>query len=293
MTVSPRALELTVAAAEAAADKLADDILAFDVSEQLVITDVFVLCSASNDRQVRSVVDGIEERLRTLGAKPVRREGEREGRWVLLDYIDIIVHVQHAEERIYYSLERIWKDCPAVELPDEVRQRRTAGSALRASDGSGVLSAPTGEPPGRPLAARSDGLEPRGPLPGQHGRRARRRGPGPGRPGGPAAGDPGAGGDRVLRPRPGPRHRRDAGRLVGLEVRARPAAARDVRRRWQGRTVDRALGPGRGRPTPRGGPVPTCRPAGASGAPRSRPGSVPAIVEAARRAARPAAPSSW
>ena len=122
MTVSPRAHELAIAAAEAAADKLADDILAFDVGDHLVITDVFVLCSASNDRQVRAVVDGIEERLRTLGAKPVRREGEREGRWVLLDFIDIIVHVQHAEERIYYSLERIWKDCPAVELRDEVRQ---------------------------------------------------------------------------------------------------------------------------------------------------------------------------
>jgi ribosome-associated protein len=124
VTLSPRAAELAVAAAEAAADKLADDILAFDVSEQLVITDVFVLCSASNDRQVKAVVEGIEERLRSLGAKPVRREGEREGRWVLLDYIDIIVHVQHAEERVYYSLERIWKDCPTVELPAEVRQPR-------------------------------------------------------------------------------------------------------------------------------------------------------------------------
>ena len=125
MTVSARAHELIVAAAEAAADKLADDILAFDVSEQLVITDAFVLCSASNDRQVHAVIDGIEERLRLLGAKPVRREGEREGRWVLLDYIDIIVHVQHAEERVFYSLERVWKDCPSVELPAEVRQAGT------------------------------------------------------------------------------------------------------------------------------------------------------------------------
>jgi ribosome-associated protein len=131
VTVSSRAHELAVAAAEAAADKLADDILAFDVSEQLVITDVFVLCSASNDRQVRAVVDAIEERLRTLDAKPVRREGEREGRWVLLDYVDVIVHVQHAEERVYYSLERIWKDCPTVELPEEVRRsdQRSTGAA--------------------------------------------------------------------------------------------------------------------------------------------------------------------
>ena len=137
MTVSTRARELAVAAAEAAADKLADDILAFDVGDQLVITDVFVLCSASNDRQVRAVVDGIEERLRTLGAKPVRREGEREGRWILLDYVDIIVHVQHAEERIYYSLERIWKDCPTVELPDSVRRAHSQRSHL----GGGVEGA--------------------------------------------------------------------------------------------------------------------------------------------------------
>lgn len=134
MTVSDRARELAVAAAEAASDKLADDILAFDVGDQLVITDVFVLCSAPSDRQVKAIVDAVEERLRGLGAKPVRREGEREGRWVLLDYIDMIVHVQHAEERVYYSLERVWKDCPTVELPEEVRRSRsrhddTAGAA--------------------------------------------------------------------------------------------------------------------------------------------------------------------
>jgi ribosome-associated protein len=118
--ISDRARELTVAAALAASDKLAEDIVAFDVSEQLYITDAFLICSAPNDRQVRSIVDAVEERLRGMGAKPARREGEREGRWVLLDYLDIIVHVQHAEERVYYSLERIWKDCPTVPLPDEV-----------------------------------------------------------------------------------------------------------------------------------------------------------------------------
>src|SRR5688500_819497 len=122
MSVSDRARELAVAAAEAASDKLADDILAFDVGDQLVITDAFVLCSAPNDRQVRAGVDAGEELVRTLGAKPVRRDGEREGRWVLLDYVDIIVHVLHAEERVYYSLERVWKDCPLVELPDEVHR---------------------------------------------------------------------------------------------------------------------------------------------------------------------------
>ncbi|MGQ0626106.1 MAG: ribosome silencing factor [Sporichthyaceae bacterium] len=121
MTASPRAVELAIAAAEAAADKLADDICAFDVSDQLVITDIFVVCSASNDRQVRSIVDEIELRLKGLGEKVVRREGEREGRWVLLDYAEIVVHVQHTEDRMYYALERLWKDCPNVELPSSVR----------------------------------------------------------------------------------------------------------------------------------------------------------------------------
>ena len=116
MTATPRALELVRKAAEAASDKLATDLIAFDVSEQLVITDAFLLCSAANDRQVKSVVDEVEDRLRALGAKPVRREGERDGRWVLLDYADIVVHVQHTEERAFYALERLWRDCPAIDL---------------------------------------------------------------------------------------------------------------------------------------------------------------------------------
>ncbi|HLI39812.1 MAG TPA: ribosome silencing factor [Streptosporangiaceae bacterium] len=118
MTATPRAVELTEIAATAAADKLASDIIAYDVSEQLVITDVFLLCSAASDRQVRSVVEEIELKLGQAGAKPVRREGEREGRWVLLDYVDIVIHVQHAEERSYYGLERLWKDCPRIPLPE-------------------------------------------------------------------------------------------------------------------------------------------------------------------------------
>jgi ribosome-associated protein len=124
LPVSDRARELAVAAAEAAADKLADDIIAFDVSEQLAITDAFVLCSAPNDRQVKAIVDGIEERLRDLEARPIRREGEREGRWVLLDYSDIVVHVQHSEDRQYYALEKLWKDCPTIVLPEAVRVGR-------------------------------------------------------------------------------------------------------------------------------------------------------------------------
>ncbi|WP_214320653.1 ribosome silencing factor [Nonomuraea sediminis] len=123
MTASDRAVQLVKIAAEAAADKLADDILAYDVSEQLVITDAFLLCSATNDRQVRAIVDEIEDRLRTeADVKPVRREGEREGRWVLLDFLDIVVHVQHEEDRVFYALERLWKDCPAIPLPESVAQ---------------------------------------------------------------------------------------------------------------------------------------------------------------------------
>jgi ribosome-associated protein len=90
------------------------------VSEQLVITDVFLLCSATNDRQVQAIVEEIEEKLRAAGERPVRREGERERRWVLLDYLDIVVHIQHQEERTFYALERLWKDCPRVELPQPV-----------------------------------------------------------------------------------------------------------------------------------------------------------------------------
>jgi len=130
VSASTRAIELAIAAAEAAADKLAENILAIDVSEQLVITDIFVLCSASNDRQVKSIVDEVEHRLKEMGERPLRREGEREGRWVLLDYADIVVHVQHSEDRMYYSLERLWKDCPSIELPESVRLGRDGPRAV-------------------------------------------------------------------------------------------------------------------------------------------------------------------
>ncbi len=116
VAASAEAIELAQQAAEAAEDKLATDIVAIDVSQYLVITDVFLLCTAANDRQVRAVVDAVEERLQRLGAKPLRREGEKEGRWVLLDFGDIVVHVQMAEERVHYALERLWKDCPTIPL---------------------------------------------------------------------------------------------------------------------------------------------------------------------------------
>lgn len=119
MTATDHAVELIRAAAIAASDKLAKNLLAFDVSEQLAITDAFLLASGSNDRQVKAIVDEIEDKLREAGAKPIRREGERDGRWVLIDYGEIVVHVQHEEERRFYALERLWRDCPTIELPAE------------------------------------------------------------------------------------------------------------------------------------------------------------------------------
>ncbi len=120
MAVTDRARQLAETAALAAADKLAHDVVAIDVSERLPLTDAFVIASAANERQVQAVVDSVEEKLRDLEAKPVRREGTQEARWVLLDYADIVVHVLHTEERDYYGLERLWKDCPSIPLPAEV-----------------------------------------------------------------------------------------------------------------------------------------------------------------------------
>ena len=118
MTATTRAVELTEIAALAAAEKLASDIVAYDVSDQLAIADAFLLCSGSSDRQVRAIIDEIELRLKQAGATLVRREGEHEGRWVLLDYDDLVVHVQSKDERTFYTLERIWKDCPVIPLPE-------------------------------------------------------------------------------------------------------------------------------------------------------------------------------
>ncbi|MGQ4526473.1 ribosome silencing factor [Dermabacteraceae bacterium P13136] len=116
MSASEEAIELARVAANAAAEKLAEEIIALDVSEQLVITDAFVVCSGSSERQVSAIVDGVEEALLKLRVKPLRREGERDARWVLLDFGEIVVHVQHAEDRAFYALERLWRDCPEIEL---------------------------------------------------------------------------------------------------------------------------------------------------------------------------------
>ena len=116
MPATERSVDLAKTAALAADDKLATTIVGIDVSEQLALTDAFVIVSASSDRQVNSIVDEVEDKLREKGAKPIRREGERDGRWVLLDFGDIVVHVQHDEERDFYELERLWRDCPEIDL---------------------------------------------------------------------------------------------------------------------------------------------------------------------------------
>lgn len=136
MPATDRAVELAYAAARAASDLKADEIIALDVSEQLVLTDVFLIASGTNERQVGAIVDAVEEALHKIGSKPVRREGKSEGRWVLLDFGDIVVHVQHAEDRVYYALERLWKDCPLIKLPADAR----AGSGRDAAGSAGTVA---------------------------------------------------------------------------------------------------------------------------------------------------------
>jgi ribosome-associated protein len=137
MTASTEARETALAAAQAAADKLATNVSIVDVSDRLAITDAFVLASAPNERQVQAIVDEVEERLRQQGIKPVRREGVAESRWVLLDFVDVVVHVQHAEERAYYALERLWKDCPTIPFVDRDAARHAAGVDTGGADHRG------------------------------------------------------------------------------------------------------------------------------------------------------------
>jgi len=123
---SDESQEVAVAAARAAAAKQAEDIAILDVHGLIVITDFFVICSGGTERQVKTIVYEVEKALRELDRKPVRREGETEGRWVLLDYVDVVVHVFAEEEREYYDLERLWRDAPRVAFDDE--GRAAAGS---------------------------------------------------------------------------------------------------------------------------------------------------------------------
>lgn len=120
MAATEHSISIIHTAAHAAADKLAENLVALDVSERMGITDAFLIASAESERQVNAIVDGIEEALiEKYDVRPVRREGRGLGRWVLLDYVDVVIHVQHQEDRVFYALDRLWSDCPAIELPVE------------------------------------------------------------------------------------------------------------------------------------------------------------------------------
>ena len=120
MTASPRAHELLAVAALAAESKQAEDLVALDVSGPLPLTDIFFLASGRNERNVVAIASEIEDKLIEVGVKTIRREGKAEGRWILLDFGDLIVHVFHEEDRMYYSLERLWKDCPAIAIEQPI-----------------------------------------------------------------------------------------------------------------------------------------------------------------------------
>lgn len=119
MPASKSVIELTQVAARAIAEKLGTDMVALDLSDQLVLSEVFLIATGGNVRQVVSIADFVEEKLREIGEKPARREGTEE--WVLLDYSDLVVHIQSTALRNYYMLDRLWNDCPSIEL-DIVRE---------------------------------------------------------------------------------------------------------------------------------------------------------------------------
>jgi len=119
MPASKSVIALTQVAALAIAEKLGTDMIALDLSDQLVLSEVFLIATGGNVRQVDSIADFVEEKLREIGEKPARREGTEE--WVLLDYSDLVVHIQSTTLRNYYMLDRLWNDCPRLEL-DVVRE---------------------------------------------------------------------------------------------------------------------------------------------------------------------------
>lgn len=123
MTASAHAHDLLAVAAAAADAKQGEDLVALDVSGPLPLTDVFLLVTGRNERNVLAIAGEIEDKLIESGAKPIRREGRADGRWVLLDFGDLVVHVFHEEDRVYYALERLWRDCPVIPL----RLPHTAG----------------------------------------------------------------------------------------------------------------------------------------------------------------------
>ena len=124
MPASKSVTELTQVAARAAAEKFGTELVALDLSDQTVLSEVFLIITATNAKMIDSIADNVEEQLRLVGDKPLRREGTDE--WVLLDYSDLVVHIQSSELRRYYMLDRLWNDCPKIEL-DIVKEEAARG----------------------------------------------------------------------------------------------------------------------------------------------------------------------
>lgn len=116
MTATASSHTMLDIAARAADAKGGEDLIALDVSEPLPLVDIFLLVTGRNERNVAAIADEVEEKLLEAGHKRLRREGRQESRWVLLDFGDLVVHVFHEQERVYYGLERLWKDCPLVPI---------------------------------------------------------------------------------------------------------------------------------------------------------------------------------
>lgn len=144
MTATERAIELAQIAAKAADDKQGEDLVGLDVSANLPLTDIFLLATGRNERLVLAIAEEIEDKLHAAGQKALRREGREEGRWVLLDFGDLIVHVFHEEDRAYYGLERLWRDAPVVDLALPDAPASTAGAT---ADEVPTGEAPTAEAP--------------------------------------------------------------------------------------------------------------------------------------------------
>jgi len=116
VTATQKAIDVANLAAQAGLDKLGENLVALDVSEPMPLTDIFLLISGRSERQVAAIADEIEDKLLASGVKSLKREGKALARWILLDFGDLVVHVMHEEDRMFYSLERLWNDCPVVKL---------------------------------------------------------------------------------------------------------------------------------------------------------------------------------
>jgi ribosome-associated protein len=127
---SPDGLQKALLCIRAALDKKALDLVVVDVAKLTSIADYLVICSGRSDRQVQSIAQAIEEALVEEDARPISIEGMQRGQWVLLDCVDVIVHVFYQPIREFYDLERLWQHAPRVQLPEPLRSQALAGQAL-------------------------------------------------------------------------------------------------------------------------------------------------------------------